>query len=283
MAYKVSQIRKKSGNNTYMQTIDVTPSTMQSPNKFSNSSLETFTDFALLGDFRKNEVYYLRFIMHRIPEGFYSRTYPGQYAMFNTSDDMTYTLILKQNDEEDEETNPPQVIDEFTVNSLALSEKGIGSNTIYYSYTTVFVPNKTCGLLGFRLARTAYDILSMEGQRNWLLDKETDVEKQVYDDSGKKFIVSTKGQRLIYTGENGDICILKDIVVDSNQYPWLKMGFQSRPGTLIVVNKQPIRVGRSGTYEINNGTSIESFMITAPQGSDNSKIDAFLLDYAYNS
>jgi len=62
---------------------------------------------------------------------------------------------------------------------------------------------------------------------------------------------------------------------------WLKIGYQCRPGSLIVVNKEPIRVGRSGIYEINNGTIIDSFMIASPGGSDNSKIDAFLLDYAY--
>ena len=69
----------------------------------------------------------------------------------------------------------------------------------------------------------------------------------------------------------------------TNVKSWLKIGFQSRPGVLVVINQQPIRVGRSGIYQINNGTPITSFMITAPGGADNSKIDAFLLDYAYNS
>ena len=76
-----------------------------------------------------------------------------------------------------------------------------------------------------------------------------------------------------------DVCELVNLVTESSG--WLKFGYQSRPGNLIVVNGEPIRVGRSGIYEINNGTTIEKFMIASPGGSNNSKIDAFLLDYAY--
>ena len=286
MAYKVAQLRKQSsGSNNYMQRIEVTPSSFLSPNKFNDTG--SFTDFALQGQFLAGETYYLRFIMHRIPEGFYSRVYPNQYAMFQTSDNMTYTLLLKKDATEDEETNPPQIIDTFTVSSLSLSEKSIGANTIYYSYTTVFTPSKTFGLLGFRLSRTAYDVLSAEGQRKWLTEEAAitgeKVEKTVYNDDGSTYTVSTQGKRLIYQGENGDICVLKNILEKSkNKTNWLKLGFQSRPGTLVVINNEPVRVGRSGTYEINNGSLINSFMITAPGGSDNNKIDAFLLDYAYN-
>lgn len=278
MAYAVSQLRKQAGTGTYMQTITVTESTFASPNKFNDSG--SFTDFALLGNFEKGKTYYLRFIIHRIPDGWYSRETAGYYSMFQTADDMTYTLLLKTNAEEDEDTNPPQIIDTFTVKSLALSETNIGSNTVYYSYSTVFTPNKNFGLLGFRLARTAYDVLA--SQRNWIRESAEKVTKTVYDDSGKPMVLTTQGERIVYKNQNGDICLLKDIVGLSNSTTWLKMGFQSRPGTLVVVNQQPIRVGRNGTYQINNGTMIDSFMIAAPQGSDNSKIDAFLLDYAYN-
>ena len=57
------------------------------------------------------------------------------------------------------------------------------------------------------------------------------------------------------------------------------MGVQARPGTLIVVNKEPIRIGRSGIYELNNGTKITSFMLTP---SDNTE-DSFLVDYIYEN
>ena len=289
MGYAIAQLRKVNGENTYMQNISVTPVEFESPNKFESQSQQIsnpFLDYGLSGNFEKGKTYYLRFIIHRIPEGFYSRRFQGQYYMYNTSDDMTFTLLLKNRNQKDQTINVPQVIDTFTVKSLTLSQTNIGANTIYYSYTTVFTPSRTCDLLGFRLTRTAYDVLTGE-RRDWLFgskDKETII---AYDDNNNPFKVTTEGQRIIYSGEKGDIAKLNNIINNSDagskSDTWLKLGFQSRPGVLIVVNQQPIRVGRSGIYEINNGTSITSFMITAPQGSDNKKIDAFLLDYAYNS
>ena len=60
-----------------------------------------------------------------------------------------------------------------------------------------------------------------------------------------------------------------------------KIGIQSRPGSLFVVNDEPIYLGRSGIYEVNNGTKIKSVRVIAPGGSTISKIQDFILDYAY--
>lgn len=86
----------------------------------------------------------------------------------------------------------------------------------------------------------------------------------------------------------GQVCQLVNLVnpngLSGVQKPkWLKLGYQSRPGNLIVINQEPIRVGRSGIFELNNGMEIESFMIASPGGAANNgaSIDAFLLDYAY--
>lgn len=67
---------------------------------------------------------------------------------------------------------------------------------------------------------------------------------------------------------------------ETGQKYWKKMGVQARPGTLIVVNKEPIRIGRSGIYELNNGTKITSFMLTP---SLNNTEDSFLVDYIYEN
>lgn len=292
MAYKVAQLRKvvKQGGKTYMVPVNTTPSeAFYSSNKFGG---DDFQDFCLTGDFEAGQVYYLRFMIHRIPEGWYSRQFKGEQNLFANADDMTITLLLKRTEDQDENDNPPQIIDTFTIESLAVSERDIGANTKYYSYTTVFIPARSMGVLGFRLTRTAYDALAIDEKgnriyRRWLLEtSEESKRKEVYKISGEeKEILYALNDRIIYSGENGDICRLKNIIsqnsIDGSNH-WLKMGFQSRPGTLIVVNKCPIRVGRSGIYEINNGMIINSFMVTAPQGSDDNKIDAFLLDYAYD-
>ena len=60
---------------------------------------------------------------------------------------------------------------------------------------------------------------------------------------------------VVYSGDNADVCTLNNLVNQSSG--WLKIGYQCRPGSLIVVNGEPIRVGRSGIYEINNGTIID--------------------------
>lgn len=54
----------------------------------------------------------------------------------------------------------------------------------------------------------------------------------------------------------------------------LKIGVQSRPGLLMCINKESIRIGRSGVYEINNGYPINFFNIPSD--------DNFILDYAYD-
>jgi len=59
---------------------------------------------------------------------------------------------------------------------------------------------------------------------------------------------------------------------------WKKVGVQSRPGSLVVINKEPIRLGRSGIYELNNGTKITSFMIV-PDTRGYGHLDPFLVDY----
>ena len=74
---------------------------------------------------------------------------------------------------------------------------------------------------------------------------------------------------------------LNNLKGDGQKY-WKKMGVQARPGTLIVVNKEPIRIGRSGIYELNNGTKITSFMLTPSSSSDNTE-DSFLVDYIYEN
>lgn len=277
MAYTVSQLRKQRGSNSYMEEIGVWMSSFESPNKFESN--EPFQDFCLKGNFEAGKVYYLRFMIHRIPTGWYSKDFPQERGLFADADDMTITLLLKYGDE-DEEQNPPQIIDTITIDSLAVSEMDIAANTRYFSYTTVFIPARQADTLGFRLSRTAYDALVPDAYnkeepkyRRWLLEPDT----QQANTKGEFHVT---GPRIVYSGEGGDVCQLKNIVPKGMH--WLKMGFQSRPGSLIVVNKCPIRVGRSGIYEINNGMLIDSFMITAPQGSNNDNIDAFLLDYAYD-
>ncbi len=274
MTYIVSQLRKN-GNTIYMNDIEVSPSTITSPNTFGGST--SFTDFALAGNFSVNEVYYLRFKIHKIPQYFYSGSKTSdQVAAYADSADILNLQIILKNDTDDEEQDPPEIIGTCTVPQALYNQP-----ESYSSYSFVFSPSKNFNRLGFRISRVSYDAIYATSQpRNWLIESETDITKMCYTGNGNKQVtVSTQGDRIIYSGQNGDICTLNNLVEQSSG--WIKFGYQCRPGSLIVVNKEPIRVGRSGIYEINNGTIINSFMIANPNGSNNSNIDAFLLDYAY--
>lgn len=295
MSYIVSQMRKViNSQKPYMSPVTVIPGTMSSPNILSalttdpNDDNSTFTDFALKRPegqfFQRGKVYYVRFKIHRIPRYFYSGN--TAIAIWTDADDLTIDLILKNDtdEEKDESLYPPERIATFLVpHTKEMNETDEAEQYISFSY--VFTPTKNFNTLGFRVYRVAYDILSENKARNWLTvpPQEADVSIIIGQDSKIDSIrgeeIRTEGPRISYTGDDGEVCELRNIMEEKE---WLKFGYQSRPGGLIVVNKEPIRIGRSGIYEINNGTKITSFMIANPGGSNASKIDAFLLDYAYN-
>lgn len=278
MTYLVSQLRKNI-RTTYMSNIQVSPSTIVSPNTFGGST--TFTDFALQGNFEFEKVYYLRFKIHQIPRYFYSgsRTAAEVHMYGADADILNLQIILKNDDENDEEMVPPEIIGTCTVPMAYQYQKDK-----YSSYSFVFSPSKNFNRLGFRIQRVSFDAIN-NPPRNWLIDVDENgyrQERRYTGNNQEQVEVITDGPRILFSGEDGDVCLLHNLV-NQDSGGWLKIGYQCRPGSLIVVNNEPIRLGRSGIYEINNGTIIQSFMIASPGGSDSDKIDAFLLDYAYKS
>lgn len=289
MAYIVSQMRKNNNEN-YMVPLatSLSPTTMTSPNNFGNSS-QSFEDFALSGTFQAGVTYYLRFQVKSIPQYFYSGSKMGSQvqAYFQDADSLQIQVILKQDKDSVDEV--PEIIGNCFVPTEDFSN--ISQNNKYNTYTFVFTPTKTYNNLGFKVGRVSFDAINYGsdingyGYRTWLTDSETDVSEPRYTGINSTVQVSTQGPRIRYgeqgATDKGDFCRLTNLVSPASG--WTKFGFQSRPGTLIVVNGEPIIVGRSGIYEIDNGTLIKSFMIAAPNGDDNSNIDAFLLDYAYQT
>ena len=60
-----------------------------------------------------------------------------------------------------------------------------------------------------------------------------------------------------------------------------KVGIQAKPGSLVVVNSAPMRVGKSGTLEIDVGIDITSIGFAAAGGER--AIDDFIVDYIYEA
>ena len=303
MAFYVAQMQKQS-ETTYMTPIvqSIEEVISSSPNPFRDATIagdeDSFPDFALKGNFQMGKVYYLRFKIHKVPLYYYSGQSTLSIDAYPQADVLNFRLLLKNQSQIDEASFPPEQIGTFTVPKALPNEMDS-----YASYSFIFTPSKKFDRLVFRLSRTGFDVLV--DNRNWLAEQtysnfnpENIINVQPrYINKNTEYIINkdtenekkgidVKGVRINYGQiepfEDGDFCTLNNIIPQGMKN-WIKIGYQSRPGSLIVVNGEPIRVGRSGIYELNNGTKIESFMIASPNGSDNEKIDAFLLDYAYNS
>ncbi len=302
MAYFVSQMRKVDTENQYMVSKNVYPSLVISQNPFGQTE-KKFTDFALTANgntnetrqekFKSSETYFLRFKINKIPQYYYSgsRT-ASEVALYQAdADNLNLQILLTNNNDSNTQTigtcNVP-----VSANTNSIGE--------YSSFSFVFKPVVDFDNIVFKINRTSFDTIAassgnnppqklsktITGPRNWLSQQtiesfSTEGIKEAprfTGNSGQSVELTVGGYRILYSGINGDVGILQDLVQKSNaKNYWSKMGFQSRPGALIVVNNQPIRVGRSGIYEINNGTPIQSFMIAAPSGN----VDEFLLDYSY--
>ena len=74
-----------------------------------------------------------------------------------------------------------------------------------------------------------------------------------------------------------DVCKINNIL--PNGIVANKIGIQMDPGSLVIINKEPMRVGKSGVLEINCGIPINFVGMAAPNG----QIKDFILDYVYQS
>ena len=91
---------------------------------------------------------------------------------------------------------------------------------------------------------------------------------------------STAKGRILQVGELSLFKIQNLVSGYLNQtYPTLKsltkVGIQGRSGLLMCINREQIRIGKSGVYEINNGMKISSLGFIPTQN------DFFLVDFEY--
>ena len=252
---KVKQIRKDINTN-YLSSRTFTPASVRTKGYESEEGANTFDDFAINYDFENGKTYYLRFA---------ARRKEVDSMDYGPEDSIKFNLVLYEKDgggSGDHAQEKTQTIARDLILDPYVPE---GYNKRWKSFTIVFTPNDAhYKFLSFKVNRIGYDYLNY--------------------DSGYRtpFIYSnepiTGDNTLNFTNE-GDFAIinniLPNIVAD-------KIGIQSDPGALFCVNKEPIYLGRSGVYEINNGTKISFVGVAAPNGDDNTNIQDFIFDYAYN-
>lgn len=295
MAYTVAQLRKDTITGQYMENLEsVSRTNFPEKNPFIRDLLGTgtqnnFQDFALQQlntGFLKDQVYYIRFKVRCIPESFYSEKKDDNYD----SDVLRLVLLLKLNkDGANQEAQDGSLLyQQIGTCTVPTATKGI-DQAQYATFSMIFTPIQNYDTLVFKVQRTAYDVITHA--RNWsILDLCKTIIPPAIDGnpivlSANQQIVAKQNYPIIVCQgvqqTDGDIARLNNIVPmsDSNGSTWYKFGYQGRPGDLLVINRQPIRVGRSGIYEFNNGLVVNSFMIAQPNGN----VNAFLLDYAYES
>lgn len=175
--------------------------------------------------------------------------------------EMAFNIKLQTNDQSSYNAKYTyQILKNCVLNAKVVDEENPDSPAGKYNYyDLIFVPNRNSyNRLVFCIVREASDILEGPRSIEGFLDAST-------------YSLQT----------------LNNLVNSSQQKYWKKMGIQARPGSLIVVNKEPIRIGRSGIYELNNGTKITNLMIASGWIQDeagntiNTNVDPFLVDYVY--
>lgn len=253
MSLHIGQIRKN-GNSaareTYLKDIGIIPGFVNTMG-YSKS----FQDFAISPrieeSFSANNTYYLRFTIKRIPENTYQNTL-GVVTTWEDPNSIDFSLILYK----DAGTAAGVHIEgtyQTIENKFLVEPYKEYVNKTEKTFEVVFTPNDTYKYLAFETNKISYDYIY--GFRNPI-----------------------KTNTINFT-DKGDLCIIQNILNQISD----KIGVQTKPGTLLCVNHEAIRVGRSGIYEVNNGVKINFVGITSPNGDDNSNINNFILDYAWNA
>ena len=141
-----------------------------------------------------------------------------------------------------------QLIEEFKV-----AAKSSGSDT--ETFEIIIAPNATYNRFVWELQRTILDyrMVNADGTYGRIMDITVDAYTQLID------IISQK---------------LKSDY--SNMEHLTKIGIQGPPSLLMCINREQIRIGRNGIYEINNGININSISFV-PKNST----DYFIMDFEY--
>lgn len=141
-------------------------------------------------------------------------------------------------------TEYQQKIEDITETNL------LGFRNKYQVIELVFSPYVAAKTIAFILRRTTYD----------------------YNFGGR--VVKFEGADIGDELGQSDICEIQNVLGNITAD---KIGVQTDPGSLIIVNGEGMRVGKSGTLEINCGIPITDLGFAAPAGN----IKDFIVDYTY--
>lgn len=160
--------------------------------------------------------------------------------------DSEQVFYLKLRNTEESEDNE-QLVEEYRVS------RGVG--TVYFE--VILAPNSTYNQILWELQRTALDyrMINIDGSYGR-------VANVVIDNYSKLIDIVT---------------ILKSTY--TNLEYLTKIGIQGPPSLLMCINREQIRLGKTGIYELNNGINVTSISFI-PKDSVNG-LDYFIMDFEY--
>lgn len=163
--------------------------------------------------------------------------------------DSQQTFYLKLRNVSETEDNE-QLIEEFKVTR--------GTGTTYFE--VLLAPNATYNQILWELQRTAldYTMLNADGTYGRVMN-----------------IVDYTYTRLV------DVLATLKSTYSGMEY-LTKIGIQGPPSLLMCINREQIRIGKTGIYEINNGINITSISFVPKESTLSSDgLDYFIMDFQY--
>jgi len=160
--------------------------------------------------------------------------------------DSEQVFYLKLRNTEESEDNE-QLVEEYRVS------RGVG--TVYFE--VILAPNSTYNQILWELQRTALDyrMINIDGSYGRVAN-----------------VVIDNYSRLI------DIITVLKSTYTNLEY-LTKIGIQGPPSLLMCINREQIRLGKTGIYELNNGINVTSISFV-PKNSVNG-LDYFIMDFEY--
>lgn len=196
-------------------------------------------------NFSTRDNYYLNFSLYRLNKFETSGQAAGEGYTLNGTDysNIDFSVYLIKPGSQQDTYDLGEIIGNFTLPSY---EKD--SDNKEMNFSVLFSPlQNNYSALGFIIKRTNYDYSTNAQGRPRNLN----------------FVSNSTTLGIINN------LLPTDIKVD-------KIGVQAKPGFFMCINGEPIRVGRTGIYEIHNGYQVKSF--GTPLTTEH-----FILDYAYDS
>ena len=287
MAIRVGQIRK--GDNNYitqMSGIELTTVETTGVNRI-------FDDFAIKGSFEKGKTYYIRLQFKRIEinEPMGSNTQAGDNDPHNLNLDVKLF----------EDANNPQSVYQSIGETLLIEPYYNEDSSSTLAKQTAFVKWCERNLANgidmnedaddyWQVFKSEYEAKEGQSDQNINLGyspiKTIELIFTPYLNTAQALVFQLRRVSYDYTVTPRIVEVVDSTISDydvatvSNILPNIiadKIGIQTRPGSLVVINQEPMRVGKSGVLEINNGIKVTSVGMVAPQNS----INDFLLDYIY--